>query len=68
MVVFVVLSTTNQLHDEIYIPYTADAIQRILCIAFLYSPNNIFQQQAFWFFSEHGSQFVSMMDLQVEIL
>jgi hypothetical protein len=31
-------------------PYTADAIQRILCIAFLHNPNNIFQQQAFWFF------------------
>jgi hypothetical protein len=107
-------------------PYTADAIQRILCIAFFHSPNNIFQQEAFcfflnmdhklfpWkmeenrdenqklleqkksliikqisaakskvlkylddikrisqfilFFSEHGSQIVSMMNLQVEIL
>jgi hypothetical protein len=36
--------------EEIYIPYTAYAIQRILCIAFLHSPNNIFQQQAFCFF------------------
>jgi hypothetical protein len=26
-------------------PSTADAIQHILCIAFLHSPNNIFQQQ-----------------------
>jgi hypothetical protein len=25
-------------------PSTADALQRILCIAFLHSPNNIFQQ------------------------
>jgi hypothetical protein len=31
-------------------PHTVDAIQCILCIAFLHSPNNIFQQQAFCFF------------------
>jgi hypothetical protein len=50
MVVFLIPPTTNQLNDEIYIPSTADAIQRILCIAFLHSPNNIFQQQAFCFY------------------
>jgi hypothetical protein len=33
-------------------PYTVDAIQRILCITFLHSPNNIFQQQVFCFFPE----------------
>jgi hypothetical protein len=49
-------------------PSTVDALQRILCIAFLHSPNNIFQQQAFCFFLNSASKDVKNSSLLSDTL